>query len=232
MLIEATAESITFQLFDRTGVVRDTYTLAPPLPPPAWQIVERRVAGFADDAEERNSDGAVNLTSTDLELTVDPGDGISQTVGVRFVAVALPVESTIIRAYIEFTVDEIGSDAAALQIAGERAPAPAVFAATPGNLTGRSRTGATVAWGLVPAWSAVGARQRTPNLAAIVQEQIGQPGWAPGNALAFLITGEGRRTAEAYDGVTWAAPLLHVEYTLPAARLLERQSPDATTLSR
>ena len=65
-----------------------------------------------------------------------------------------------------------------------------------------------------------------------MQEQIGQPGWAPGNALAFLITGEGRRTAEAYDGVTWAAPLLHVEYTLPAARLLERQSPDATTLSR
>ena len=176
------------------------------------------MASSADDAEQRNGDGAVNLTSTDLEMTVDPADGISQTVGVRFVAVALPVESTISRAYIEFTVDEVGSDGTALQVAGERAPAPAVFAATPGNLTGRPRTGATVAWEPVPAWPAVGARQRTPNLAAIVQEQIGQPGWAPGNALLFLITGEGRRTAEAYDGVTWAAPLLHVEYTLPASR--------------
>jgi hypothetical protein len=54
--------------------------------------------------------------------------------------------------------------------------------------------------------------QRTPNLAAIVQELVNQPGWSSGQALVLLITGTGERVAEAYDGEVAKAPLLHVEY--------------------
>jgi hypothetical protein len=46
-----------------------------------------------------------------------------------------------------------------------------------------------------------------------VSEIVTRPGWLSGNALVLIITGTGQRTAEAYNGVPAAAPLLHVEYT-------------------
>ncbi len=54
---------------------------------------------------------------------------------------------------------------------------------------------------------------KTPDLTPIVQEIIGRSGWASGNAMAFIITGSGHRTAKSYNGATGSAPLLHVEYT-------------------
>jgi hypothetical protein len=53
-------------------------------------------------------------------------------------------------------------------------------------------------------------------LAAIVQERVNATDWLSGEALTFLITGSGRRTARAWDGVAVAAPLLHVEFEPPA----------------
>jgi hypothetical protein len=58
---------------------------------------------------------------------------------------------------------------------------------------------------------AAGPDQRTPEIRAVVQEVVSRPNWSAGNALAIIITGTGHRTAEAYDGVRTAAPLLHVE---------------------
>ena len=56
-----------------------------------------------------------------------------------------------------------------------------------------------------------GANQRTSNLSAVLQEIINRPGWASGNALALIITGSGKRTAEAFEGAR--APVLHIEFT-------------------
>jgi hypothetical protein len=75
-----------------------------------------------------------------------------------------------------------------------------------------------VAWS-PPDWTAVGAAgaaERTPDLAALLQEIVDRPGWAPGNALALLVTGTGTRTAESFDGLASAAPLLRVEYRIEA----------------
>ena len=33
--------------------------------------------------------------------------------------------------------------------------------------------------------------------------------------MALVITGSGKRVAEAYDGSRTQAPLLHIEYTMP-----------------
>ena len=52
--------------------------------------------------------------------------------------------------------------------------------------------------------------QQTPDLATVVQEIVDRPGWTDGNAMAFVITGSGRRTAEAYDGTV--PPVLHIDY--------------------
>ena len=57
--------------------------------------------------------------------------------------------------------------------------------------------------------------QRTPNFASVVQEVVDRPGWASGNAMVVIITGSGKRVAEAYEGDVSGAPHLYIEYTLP-----------------
>ncbi len=52
----------------------------------------------------------------------------------------------------------------------------------------------------------------TPDLKDIVKEIIDRPGWASGNAMAFIITGSGHRRAKTYNRSSGSAPLLHVEY--------------------
>jgi hypothetical protein len=42
-------------------------------------------------------------------------------------------------------------------------------------------------------------------------------GWASGNAMAFILTGSGHRTAVAYDGDPAKAPVLHVEFLPPSS---------------
>jgi hypothetical protein len=60
---------------------------------------------------------------------------------------------------------------------------------------------------------AAGPGQQTPELKAVLQEIVGRPGWASGNALAIIVSGTGKRCAVAWDLTPAAAPLLHVEYT-------------------
>jgi hypothetical protein len=60
--------------------------------------------------------------------------------------------------------------------------------------------------------SEAGPNQRTPDLAGIVQEITGRPGWVSGNSLVFVITGTGTRTASAYDVNPALAAQLVVNY--------------------
>ena len=89
------------------------------------------------------------------------------------------------------------------------------FTTATNNVSSRPNTPASVPW-TVPTWPTVGARgqdQRTPEIKSIVQEIIGQGGWASGNAMAFKITGTGKRTAEAFESGAAIAASLHIEYT-------------------
>src|SRR6185369_4739555 len=93
----------------------------------------------------------------------------------------------------------------------------AAFTSTKNNVSSRATTDASTAWA-PSAWSAVGQAglaQRTPDLSAIVQEIVARPGWSTGNDMAFVVTGSGTRTAEAFEGGAAKAPLLHIEYVLP-----------------
>jgi hypothetical protein len=117
---------------------------------------------------------------------------------------------------VQFQVDEKGSTATSLTIRGQAADNATTFSTATGNVSSRARTTSAVAWS-PPAWTTIGqagAGQRTPNLAPIVQEIVNRPGWASGNSLVLIITGTGERTAEAYNGVPSAAPLLQVEYSV------------------
>ena len=60
------------------------------------------------------------------------------------------------------------------------------------------------------AWAKADERaesQRTPNIAPLIKEVIQHPEWKPGNAVAILIRGKGKRVATAFGGKEVAAQL-------------------------
>ncbi len=193
-----------------TSTTRTSSTTGTTLPP--ITVFEVRVAAGTDDAEERPS-GQVTVTSSDLELVEDTGD---QTVGMRFAGLPIPQRAPIVSAWVQFQVDEASAESTTVTIqAALEADAPGFTTAAAG-ISSRSRTAAGVPWN-IPPWTSVGAAgaaQRTPEMASVVQEVVGQSAWVAGGSVVIIVTGRGRRVAEAYDGNRSGAPLLHVEYAV------------------
>ena len=166
-----------------------------------------------DDAEQ-DASGSVGLGSSDLELM---NDGGNQTVGLRFNGLNIPPGATITEAHVQFTVDEATNDnPCSLNIYGQASANAPTFTSDNNDVSSRPRTSATVNW--QPAdWLAVGdaaAAQQTPDIAAIIQEIVNQPAYTAGSSIALILEGEGRRTAESFDGSTTGAPELCVQYSL------------------
>jgi hypothetical protein len=169
-------------------------------------VVETRIAASTDDADE-SSTGSVKLTSSSLGL----GD---KTAGLRF-PLAVPQGATIVRAYVQFRVQERDAAAATLTIEGEANDNVLPYTTKSWNITTRPRTLTAVTWA-VPTWPITGVAgldQRTPDLSTILQEIIDRPGWAVGHTLGFIFSGPGSRRATTYDSSLAGAALLHVEYT-------------------
>ena len=162
-----------------------------------------------DDAEE-NPSGSVSLNSSDLELTED---GKPQTVGIRFQSVPVPQGAEISGAYVQFRVDETTSKAASLQIRAQASDNAPRFKNAPSDVSSRETTKGAIKWQPKP-WNkdgAAGPDQRTPDLAPLLQEVFDRPGWKEDNAVALIITGSGKRVANAGDGGASRAPRLFVQ---------------------
>jgi len=167
-----------------------------------------------DDAEESTANGAMNLTSTDLELT---RENTVQVIGLRFRDVNIPQGATINSAFIQFTVDEADSEPTNLLIEGELADNPAAFTNDINNISSRPRTAAQVSWDDIPAWTSpgeVGPDQQTPDLTAIVTELVNRPGWMSGQAMTFIISGDGKRVAESRNKDEGGEAVLVVNFVL------------------
>lgn len=164
----------------------------------------------ADDAEQRKN-GRVNLGSRDLEL----GElrGKPQTVGIRFPGVQIPKGATILTAHIEFTPEETSNGDATLTFHGLSTDNAEPFVSERYNITNRKQTGSSFVWENVPDWTK-NQRHWSPNLGAIVQEIVNRDGWSDGNALAFVITGSGQRSAWSVNGKPGDAPMFYVEYAI------------------
>ena len=163
----------------------------------------------SDDAEE-NDKGVVDLKSSDLELVEESE---TQLVGIRFNKVNVPRNATIRRAFIQFTVDEVSKKKTSLIIAAEKSANAERFSSDNHDLSSRSRTAAEAAWqpAAWPTAGAAGDAQRTPNLAGMIREVVSLPDWKSGNSLAFLISGSGKRVAEAHGKDRKLAPRLVIE---------------------
>lgn len=225
MRISADSEQMTFEFINTAGVVIDSFTTngeVPPPPPAATLNV--RIASGSDDAEEKLSNGAMSLASTDIELGEDPGVNGAQTVGLRFPYLNIPQGASIDAAWLEFTVDEAFSVATNVTIRAQAADNPAPFSTNAFNLTGRPLTTAATPW-TVPAWNTVGTKQLSPDLSGVLQEVVDRGGWSPNSGVVLVISGSGHRTAEAFEGVPASAALLHLEYSTPP---LPNEAPTAS----
>lgn len=185
-----------------------------------WTVATPVVAGGItvatneDDVEERTN-GVMSLNSSDLELGWE--GPTAQQVGIRFAAVPVPRNATILSAFLQFMADETNNVATTLVIRGENADQSAAFTTNQWNVSSRPLTAAAVTWNPVE-WMWAGEsdeRERTPDIKVIVQEVVGRAGWASNNAMTFIVTGTGTRIAEAREsaGVGTNGPILFVEWT-------------------
>lgn len=193
-------------------------------------VLDVKIAFPNDDAEELVGEsvvgpaGSAYLDSSDLELVDDAET--TQIVGLRFMGVELDPSTTVMRAYVQFTVDEATSDPASLNIYGEASDNAAAFSETANTLSSRTPTTLKVAWSPAP-WlepGDAGEAQQTPDLSGVIQEIINQPGWQRGNALVIMLSGEGKRVAESFDGSSSGAAVLHIEYESSET---QAETPDA-----
>lgn len=210
----------TADAFDKSGGspprLNVSYTSPTPL-----QVVESTINSSPNDAEQAAS-GTVNLDSTDLELVNDSAAGSAdQLIGLRFENIVLPPGAVIESAYIQFSADETQNEPTTLLIRAQAADHAPIFTTNANNLSSRALTIASASWS-PPAWATIAERgplQRTPDLSFLVQEVVKRPGWTSGNAIAFIISGTGHRTAVAADGLGGLPASLIVRYwsELPAA---------------
>jgi len=182
-------------------------------------VFTKRIISTNDDAEEKVSDGSMDLSSSDLELNGSLGGTGIGYVGMRWTNVTIPQGATIDSAKIQFHVDEVFSNVAiTVTFRGEDIDNAPAFSSTASDISNRTETTASVGWA-VPDWVFIhdeGSAQLSTELKTIVQEIVDRVGWVSGNALIIMIkawSGTGERTAESYDGEAASAPELQITYT-------------------
>jgi hypothetical protein len=202
--------SLTATARDRAANATESAPVLVTVDNPDTVVLNVPVAVGTDDAFEWSS-GKISRTGGDLELGFDTPKGMATTLGVRFAGITVPQGATITRAYVQFQADERNSSAASFTVHAQSSDNAAGFTSTTFSISSRPRTTASATWA-PPAWTAgvAGPDQRTSDLSAVLQEVVDRPGWSAGNALAVIITGTGRRTAEAFEG--GPEPILHLEY--------------------
>ena len=174
---------------------------------------ESIVSEANDDAEENIYSQQIWTNSSDLELTYDPNPGGEQIVGIRFQNIQINKGANITNAYLRFTTDESTSDQTDLQIFVENNDNTQSF----GNnnlISTRQLTTNSVNW-QPEAWQTPNEssiKQQTPDLSSLIQQVIDRDGWENGNAIVFVIKGNGSRVAHAFDGSPSDAPKLYIEY--------------------
>ena len=168
----------------------------------------------SDDAEEDLVTKKVSLTSSNLEMAYDTRLVAHQLVGLRFQNMTLPPGAVIKQAFFYFKSGKEETSATSLTIQGEASINPATYT-TSSLISSRPTTTASVVWEPSP-WDEVDEQymRTSPNLAPILEELI-VLGWKSGNPIAFVIKGEGNRTARSFNSGQYNGPVLYVIYTDP-----------------
>src|SRR5262249_53771251 len=150
-----------------------------------------------DDAEQKVSGGAVEVTSPDLDLSA------TRTIGLRYRNVKIPKSAMITSAILQFTATSAGIDPLTLSIKAQANPNPPAFTTTVNDISSRMLGMAAVSWS-PPNWNANDAgMDQMIDIKDVLQEVVNQTMWAEGNAFVLVIArtnGMGMRHAAAQDG--------------------------------
>ncbi len=165
--------------------------------------------GDSDDAEENKSGGEMDLYSDDLDL----GQSI---VGVRFTDIGVPEGSQILGAYITFSAFDTRDAATSLRVYGHNAGDSATFTLNDGDISSRDKTSSSYSWS-PDAWFEgqiykSSNEDETADIRGVVQEIVNHPDWRAGNAMTFIIEGEGLRTADSNESPEGLNPTLNIMY--------------------
>ncbi|MBL6663234.1 MAG: metallophosphoesterase [Flavobacteriales bacterium] len=184
------------------------------------QTFEQYIQSSSDDAEEKFDGSYVTISSSDIELVYDSWNSQGlQTIGLRFADINIPANSVINNAYIQFTADGSYSGDVSINIKGESSNNSITFSNEETNISSRNTTLAEVSWTLTEPWSdnESGINQRTPDLSDIVSEVLALNGWQFGNAVSFILTGNGgsdaKRRAFSFNEDPSKSAKLVIEYT-------------------
>jgi CotH protein/GEVED domain-containing protein/chitobiase/beta-hexosaminidase-like protein/HYR domain-containing protein/lamin tail-like protein/type IX secretion system substrate protein len=205
----------TFQLFTSPTPNGSNEAIVPPA---TFTItLNSIVEAVSDNAEEFGvSGGGVDTDGYGMYITESWSN---QTVGVRFSNIQIPQGATITNAQLQFTTrkpeNSVGS--ANFDIMGQLSSNAAPFQEINYNVTSRPLTNSSVTWESDEWISAEesGEDQKTPDLAPIIQEIIDQSGWGIGNAIAFIISGNGQRSAHNYTSGFPAMLQIELEVPVP-----------------
>ena len=175
-------------------------------------IATNQILPGNNNAEE--TPPTMDLGSSDLELGMEVG---LQQVGMRFINLAIPKESIIVNANIQFSCDEASSSALTLIIEGEASNNPAIFDNGSSNISSRVRTTNNVSWVPEP-WTVIQRRsdaEKTPDISSIIQEIVNRETYQPTDGIVIFIEstgGAGKRTAESSNGTASDAPTITIGY--------------------
>ncbi len=207
--------------------------------PASWNtgfdFVEMRIATGADDVEQTPMRGVLMIMD-DPVLRLGAGAPDRHGAGLRYGPLPIPPGSTIAAAFVQFTSAGTSAVPAHVQIRAQAAANAAPFTNTEGDLSDRPLTAASATWD-IPAWHLLDrARmpQRTPDITAVIQEVVDQPGWQRDHSLALVLlypqAGPGR-AAWTREGRADSAPLLYVAYVPPPAETTTTTSTTTTSSS-
>ncbi|MGY0392089.1 fibronectin type III domain-containing protein [Bizionia sp. KMM 8389] len=172
------------------------------------------------DAEQQ-SDGSMELSSSDLEFVYDASYVAgNQVIGIEFGNVIIPKGATITSAYIQFTADATDSEPLDLLIAVENNPNPETINDNLNNVT--SRTYLTPQLWTPDRWdnNSNGEEERSLDLSTDINTVISHDQWEVNNAIVVKIEAtdeyldldnERRRADSADEG---NPPVLHITYEI------------------
>lgn len=163
-----------------------------------------QVSASSDDARENS--GTVGLTAPSINAS-----GTNQKLGFRVDNVTIDQGETVIQALLSLYVTSTDNDTPnGATIYGDDSDDAATFSTSTNNLSSRTTTTASVTW----SGSNIGSGWAALDVTAIVQEIIDRPGWASGNAIAFVLYGVSGMalTITTYDGNPSQAAKLDIEY--------------------
>ena len=179
---------------------------------------------FGPRAIQASADDASELATTVVSITANPLANCEATSiwnAWRFTGVNIPAGQTITAAYLTVRFTSSSLDEPDVTIYGLDVSSPAQFAASNADISGRTRTTASVNWSNANAGT---GDVNTSDLTTIVQELYDSYGPYSNGVMGFCMTSRANDTLRdtsvtSYDGSTTLCARLTITFTGPSASL-------------